>query len=98
MYHSITLDFEQYLAQVTKIVSLFRGYSSLDRSGGRVGLSWLALNMGNKVLVMVSWPVIHIDSSVGPNGTAVHSVYCLLPPNKTMVEVSSSLAPFPLCL
>ena len=63
-----------------------------------MGLSWVALNTKSKILAMVSWPIISVDLTVGPDGTAVCSVSWLLLSDKTMVEVSSSLAPFPLCV
>lgn len=54
--------------------------------------------MRSKILAMVSWPIIDVDLAVGPDGTAIHSVNLLLPSNKIMLEVSSSLVPFPLCV
>lgn len=63
-----------------------------------MGRSWVTLNMKSKILAMVSWPVIHVDLAVAPDSTAVHSPSWLLLSNKTVVEVFSSLAPFPLCV
>lgn len=60
-----------------------------------MGLSWVAFNMKSQTSAVVFWPVIH-TLAVGDDSTAIPSVCWLLLPDRTAVEASSFLAPFPL--